>query len=77
LRDNDLSVAVEEGDNLVVIRRRGISRPSVATILKREENVVTGEVRLLLDRLVHKPHETKLGKWGVSGAYVSVLIQHK
>lgn len=68
-------VSVEIGDGVVVFRRKGITRPVVANILRLEKKAEAGgeRVRVVLDRLVHRPHETNLGEWGVGGAYVSVL----
>lgn len=66
-------VTVEIGEGVVVVRRRGVSRPTVANILDLRAPGEDGPGRIVLDRLVHKPHETCLADWNVSGAYVSVL----
>lgn len=71
--DKKPEVTVELGEEVVVIRRKGISRPTVAVVLGQEDS---GSItRLILDRLVHKPGETQLGCWLMSGALVSVLTQ--
>lgn len=67
-------VTVEVGEGVVVVRRRGVTRPAVANILdmRISEN---GTTRIVLDRLLHKPHERSLSSWSASGAYVTVLEQ--
>jgi hypothetical protein len=69
----DASVGL--GDGVVVVKRKGITRPVVANVLSLERSSGNNveRTRVVLDRLVHKPHETDLGEWSVSGAYVSVL----
>jgi len=59
--------------NTVVIRYGHSSTPLIAKSL----GIVTTEdgsrVRVFLDRRVHKPGQTALGKWAVSGAITSIL----
>lgn len=76
--DRKPEVAVEIGEGVAVIRRKGTSRPTVAKMLKCEPPPSSSGgndsiVRMVLDRLVHRPHETDFNGWRVSGAYVSVL----
>ena len=65
-------VTIEIGDGVVVIRRKGVSRPTVAILLEHK-NLPNGSQRLILDRVVHKPGETILDGWGVEGAFVTVM----
>jgi hypothetical protein len=71
--DRNPDVSVEIGDGVVVIRRKGITRPVVANVLQFERDSKGDLGRLVLDRIVHRPYETDFGEWGVSGAFVSVL----
>lgn len=71
--DKKPDATVEIGEGVVVIKRKGTSRPSVANVLKAEVNEDGHVTRLVLDRLVHRPHETDFCDWHVSGAFVTVL----
>lgn len=71
--DKKPDVIVEIGDGVAVIRRKGISRPIVANILKCEHDKNEAIKYMILDRLVHHPHETNFSGWHVTGAFVSVL----
>jgi hypothetical protein len=73
--DKKPDASVEVGEGVVVIKRKGVSRPLVANILKSVQ-ASNGEItRIVLDRIVHRPHETDFGPWGVSGAFASVLVR--
>lgn len=65
-------VSVEAGQDVIVIRRKGVSKPTVAHVLKSETH--GNRTRIVLDRLVHRPHEVSFGNWHVSGAYTTVLV---
>lgn len=54
-----------------VVRRRGVSRVSVAGILARE--VQDGTERVYLDRLLHRLDDIELDGWQVSGAISTIL----
>lgn len=71
--DAKADVTVEVGEGVVVLRRKGNSRPVVANILGFDLDGEDRPIRLVLDRLVHRAHETEFVGWVVSGAYVSVL----
>ena len=70
--DKKPDATVEIGEGVVVIKRKGASRPAVANVLKVEHNEDGHVIRLVLDRLVHRPHETDFCGWHVSGAFVTV-----
>lgn len=59
------------GDGVLTIRRKGSSSTAVARILGRSG--VGDEEKIYLDRLIHKPHESELGPYFVSGAVSSIL----
>lgn len=64
---------IEVAEEVVVLRRKGISQPIVANILGTDRDG-SGEVkRIFLDRLIHSPTEDMLGSWNVSGAISTVL----
>lgn len=66
------NVFVREGEGVVTIRQRGLSQAVVANVLGEEP--CPGGRLIYLDRLVHRPHETELGEYGVSGAVSSILF---
>jgi hypothetical protein len=65
--------SIEVTEELVVIRRNGISQPILANILGMERNEDGSPKRVYLDRLVHSPEENTLGGWGVTGAISTIL----
>lgn len=71
--DRKPDVSVDIGDGVAVIRRKGVSRPIVASILGSEFDGEGQPTRVVLDRVVHKPHEQSFLGWHVCGAFVSVL----
>lgn len=64
---------IEITEHMVVLRRKGISRPIVANVLGMDRDSVGSPKRVFLDRLVHSPNEDVLGDWKVSGAISSIL----
>lgn len=66
-------ITVTIGDGVVVIRRSGVSRASVANILGMEHDSQCEIKTLWLDRLIHGPNESGFIGWRVSGAVSSVL----
>lgn len=68
------NVEVRVGDETVTIKRSGKSKLVVAKVLGEDKDGA-GKRRLYLDRIVHRPSETKLGPWEVSGAISTILTQ--
>lgn len=68
---NDSEVSI--GDGIVVIKRSGISQKIIAKILGTETNEDGDVNKIYLDRIVHKPVETNMGIWQVTGAISSIL----
>ena len=64
---------IELTDELVVIRRKGISRPIVANILGIDRDSEGNRIILYLDRIVHNVGEDTLGGWKVRGAISTVM----
>lgn len=58
------------GDGVVSVKADGRSAPAIANILGRE--VVGGEERVYLDRLLHRPGQD-WGEWKASGAISTIL----
>jgi hypothetical protein len=61
------------GDGVVVVRRSGSSRATVANILGMEPPNSRTPTRIWLDRVVHRPGESSFIGWIVSGAVVTTL----
>lgn len=59
------------GDGVVTIHHPGQSDPILARILGDETSC--GWRTLWLDRLVHRPHDSAIGLWDLSGASTSIL----
>lgn len=70
---SECKVTVTMGDGCVSIHRSGKSTITVANVLGKL--VGSGEEHIYLDRLVHQPHETELGEFGVNGAISSILTR--
>ena len=69
----DEEVEVLIGKGTATFKRSGKSLMVLANILgeDRDEN---GARRIFLDRLVHRPNESKFGSWKLSGAISTILI---
>lgn len=61
------------GDGVISIRRQGSSHVTVANVLGKETDTKTETTYVYLDRIVHRPEETEIGGWKVSGAISSIL----
>lgn len=66
------AVLLRIGESEAVISRQGSSNHVVAKILGIEETEKKGRI-IYLDRLVHRPGESYLGDYEVSGAVSSIL----
>lgn len=66
---------VHLGDGIVVVRRKGSSSPAIANVLGSIPG--QGGTSLYLDRLIHKPYESELGGYRVTGAISSILLVPK
>ncbi len=66
------TVTIGEGGT-VVIKRSGVSSPTVAQALDIERDEEGSILRIWLDRLVHRVGEEQLDSWRVSGAVSSLL----
>lgn len=73
MTNTESDVSIEIGDGVVVLHRKGVSRPFVAKILGCNFDQEGNPARLVLDRRVHETHESHLTGWTVHGAVVSVL----
>ncbi len=73
--DKKPEATIELGEGLVTVKRKGVTRPVVAVILGHSADETGNINRLVLDRLIHKPYETDMGGWHVTGAVCSVLIR--
>jgi hypothetical protein len=75
-----VDATVKIGDNLVSIRRTGVSASTVAKLLGRETSADGKVETLTLDRIVHRVNEDTIGgdkndRWSLTGAFVSVLYR--
>lgn len=66
---------IKIGDGVVTIHRRGVSQVTTAGLLGVEHDKAGEPVRLYLDRMIHRPRETEIGGWRVSGAISSILTK--
>jgi hypothetical protein len=66
-------VDVTVGDGVVIVKRKGSTGTAVANILGSEE--VDNTKRIYVDRLIHKPYESTMGAFNVSGAISTILTQ--
>jgi len=67
------AVTVSMGEDVVVVKREGVSTATVAVILG---NLVKDGVEIVcLDRLVHAPYETEFIGWTVRGAVTTLLTR--
>jgi hypothetical protein len=69
------SVYVAVGEGMVTLKRYGRSRVVVAGVLGEDKDAEGVTQRIYLDRLVHKPYETKFIGWRVSGAVSTILTR--
>lgn len=82
MRDETIKqrVDISFGDQSIVLRRSGKSRPVVANVLGSEENPATGAKTVWLDRKVHQRGESEFSEgdviWRCSGAISTVLRKH-
>lgn len=61
------------GDGIVTIRRKGVSKPTVANILGMDHDSNGRPIKVWLDRVVHRAKEDALGEWGASGVISTIL----
>jgi len=70
--EREASVVVGEG--VVTLRVKGRA-PVVAGILDLRRDPAGEPAVMVLDRLVHRPEDTRLGEWAVTGAYVTEMAR--
>ena len=63
------------GEGVVVIKRRGVTQPSIAVVLGAESDLAKRTSRVWLDRMVHTIRDNTLGGWQVSGAISTILTK--
>lgn len=68
-----IEVSLTLGEDTVVIRRSGYSRPEIARILGVERDKTGEIITVWLDKLVHRIGESEFTDWKVSGAISTVL----
>jgi hypothetical protein len=68
-------IYVSVGAEMVSIRRKGRTTASVARILGCESDPDGQVRRIYLDRLVHAPHEQRLGEWQAHGCVSTILTR--
>ena len=69
----DEEVEVSIGRGVATFKRSGKSLVVLANILGEDKDG-NGARRIFLDRLVHRPNESKFGSWKLSGAVSTILI---
>lgn len=64
---------VRIGEGVVTIKRKGSSELVQAKIVATQPGDAETRARLWLDRLIHSAHETNIGGYPVTGAFVSEI----
>ena len=66
-----MDASIEVGEKAIKVKWPGSSTVVAAEILGTTE--VGGNRQIYLDRLIHRPYETKVGEYQVEGAVSSIL----
>lgn len=71
--NSDVEADVKVGEAVVTIRRKGSSEVVQASIVASDCDAAGKPCRLWLDRMVHADHESSIGGYAVSGAFVTEI----
>lgn len=73
-KKNSTESTLSLGDGFVTLRRSSRSDVIIARILGTEGPEHAPD-RIILDRLIHEPHESSIGSWTVRGAITTELLR--